>query len=97
LIRPGIGNFKHIFLVTWRKTTHFVKGLSTLPFYDLKKSIILKSRLFVYYLSKNGIKLRSRKDLLIAKTAIENDLYLLHNDTDFTNDWKVVEELEFSN
>ena len=33
-------------------------------------------------------------DLLIAETAIENDLYLLHDDNDFTNMAKVIKELK---
>ena len=33
-------------------------------------------------------------DLLIAETAIENDLYLLHDDNDFINMAKVIKELK---
>ena len=33
-------------------------------------------------------------DLLIAETAIENDLYLLHGDNDFINIAKVIKELK---
>jgi predicted nucleic acid-binding protein len=38
---------------------------------------------------KKGITVRSAIDLLIAETAIENDLYLFHNDNDYTNISKV--------
>jgi predicted nucleic acid-binding protein len=31
-----------------------------------------------------GLTIRSTIDLLIAQTAIENNLFLLHNDRDFT-------------
>ncbi|MFZ4614772.1 MAG: twitching motility protein PilT [Rectinemataceae bacterium] len=41
----------------------------------------------------SGITIRSTIDLLIAKTAIENDLLLLHNDRDFTNMAKSIPEL----
>jgi len=33
-------------------------------------------------------------NLLIAQTAIENDLFLLHNDSDFTNKAKAIKELK---
>ena len=39
-------------------------------------------------------KIRNTKDLLIAETAIENDLYLLHNDNDFQLMSKVVKNLK---
>jgi predicted nucleic acid-binding protein len=32
---------------------------------------------------KKGITIRSTIDCLIAQTALEHDLFLLHNDTDF--------------
>ena len=34
---------------------------------------------------KKGITIKSTLDLIIAEIAIENDLFLLHDDTDFTN------------
>ena len=43
---------------------------------------------------ENGITIRSMIDLLIAETAIENDLYLLHGDNDFINIAKVIKELK---
>ncbi len=42
----------------------------------------------------NGITIRSTIDLLIAETAIENDLSLLYNDTDFDNMKRVINELQ---
>ena len=43
---------------------------------------------------QKGITIRSTIDLLIAETAIENDLYLLHNDNDFQLMSKVVKNLK---
>jgi predicted nucleic acid-binding protein len=42
---------------------------------------------------KKGFTIRSTLDLIIAEIAIENNLYLLHNDNDFTNISKVYENL----
>jgi predicted nucleic acid-binding protein len=41
-----------------------------------------------------GITIRSTIHLLIAQTAIENNLYLLHKDEDFTNIAKIIPELK---
>jgi predicted nucleic acid-binding protein len=43
---------------------------------------------------KKGITIRSTIDLIIAEIAIENDLYLFHNDNDFTNISKVYKNLK---
>lgn len=45
--------------------------------YEMAAELYFKCR-------KNGIAVRSNIDLLIAQTAIENDLYLLHDDRDFS-------------
>jgi len=45
---------------------------------------------------KKGITINSTIDCLIAQTAIENNLYLLHNDSDFDNIAKVVDLKMFS-
>ncbi|MEI6385035.1 MAG: hypothetical protein WCQ50_00260 [Spirochaetota bacterium] len=42
---------------------------------------------------KAGITIRSTMHLLIAQTAIENDLLLLHDDRDFTNMARAIPEL----
>jgi predicted nucleic acid-binding protein len=70
--------------------------LRTLPFYDLKNGKVSFEKAAYLYLicRKNGVTIRSTIDLLIAETAIENDLYLLHNDKDFTYLGKVVKELK---
>ncbi len=73
--------------------------LSTLLFYDLKngRASFEKAAYLYFICRKNGITIRSTIDLLIAETAIENDLYLLHNDNDFTNIEKVIKELKIYN
>jgi predicted nucleic acid-binding protein len=42
---------------------------------------------------RKGITITSTLDLIIAEIAIENNLYLLHDDLDFTNISKVYENL----
>lgn len=43
-----------------------------------------------------GVTIRSAIDCLIARIAIENDLYLLHNDRDFERMAEVVDELKLA-
>jgi predicted nucleic acid-binding protein len=61
--------------------------LGSLPFYELKfgKESFERAALINMKCRKNGIAIRSTIDLLIAEIAIENKLYLLHKDNDFTN------------
>jgi len=61
--------------------------LNTLPFYDLRYGKRSFENAAVMYIKcrKKGITIRSTLDLIIAEIAIENDLYLLHDDMDFTN------------
>ncbi len=70
--------------------------LSSLKFYDLKYG--LNSYKNAAYLNfqcrKAGFTIRSTIDLLIAEIAIENDLYLLHNDKDFTHISKIITDLK---
>ncbi len=68
----------------------------TIPFYTLKKgrNSFEKAAIINFSCRKNGITIRSTIDVLIAETAIENDLYLLHNDLDFTYMAKVIPELK---
>ena len=45
----------------------------------------------IYFLCrKKGLTIRSSTDCLIAQIAIENDLFILHDDQDFVNISKVV-------
>ena len=68
----------------------------TIPFYHLQdgKESYEKAALLNVVCKKNGVTIRSTIDLLIAETAIENDLYLLHNDNDFNFMAKAVKNLK---
>ena len=69
--------------------------LNTIPFYDLKNGKESFENASFMYIScrKNGITIRSTLDLIIAQIAIENGLYLLHDDSDFTNISKIFKNL----
>jgi hypothetical protein len=71
----------------------------TIPFYYLKEGRISfeKAAYMNFACRKSGIAIRSTIDLLIAQTAIENELYLLHRDADFANMAKVIPELKIYN
>lgn len=61
--------------------------LKSQRFYELNNgttSFEMAARLYMKC-RKSGVTVRSTIDLLIVQTAIENDLYLLHDDKDFTN------------
>ena len=70
--------------------------LGTLPFYNLLhgKQSFENAALMFMNCRKKGITIRSTIDLLIAEIAIENNLYLLHNDMDFENITKVYRNLK---
>jgi predicted nucleic acid-binding protein len=70
--------------------------LETLPFYYLNygKESFEKAALLNFKCRRAGVTIRSTIDLLIAEIAIENNLYLLHNDADFDNMAKKVTELK---
>ena len=70
--------------------------LDSLPFYDLlnNRKSYENSALLYFQCRKKGITIRSTIDLIIAEIAIENDLYLLHNDADFTNISKAAKTLK---
>jgi predicted nucleic acid-binding protein len=70
--------------------------LETQRFYDLqngRKSYEDSAKIY-YTCRKAGFTVRSTIDILIAQTAIENHLLLLHHDNDFTNISKVIKELK---
>ena len=69
----------------------------TVPFYFLRqgKASYERAALLNVRCRKSGVTIKSTIDLLIAETAIENDISLLHNDNDFDNMKKVVTELRF--
>jgi predicted nucleic acid-binding protein len=70
--------------------------LNTLDFYDLrygKKSY--ENAAWIYYkCRKAGITIRSTIDLIIAQTAIDNNLLLFHNDNDFIQISQVIPNLK---
>lgn len=59
--------------------------LQSQAFFDLKdgRESIAQAARISFELRRKGKAVGSSIDLLIAQTAIDNDLYLLHNDSDF--------------
>lgn len=70
--------------------------LETIPFYylNLGKESYERAAQLNITCRQFGLTMRSTIDLLIAQTAIENDLFLLHNDRDFTNMAKAITALK---
>jgi len=68
------------------------KNLETQRFYYLKDPIDSFARAARIYFDcrREGITVRSSIDCIIAQTAIENNLFLLHNDKDFDVMGKVI-------
>lgn len=62
------------------------KYLDTQTFYDLKNGREFYAEAAKMYLKlrQKGVIVKSTIDCLVARVAIENDLFLLHNDMDFT-------------
>ncbi len=75
-----------------------IKYLETQRFYHLREPIESFAKAAKIYLDcrKKGITIRSTIDCLIAQTALENDLLLLHEDSDFDLMAKVI-PLKFFN
>jgi len=69
--------------------------LETIPFYFLLhgRESFEKAAFINFTCRRSGITIRSTIDLLIAETAIENSLFLLHKDGDFDNIAKIISEL----
>ena len=70
--------------------------LSAMDFYDLRdgrKSYENAARLY-FKCRKAGITPRSTMDLIIAQTAIENNLLLFHNDNDFVQISRITPDLK---
>lgn len=61
------------------------KYLECQAFYDLKdrRESYARAAKMSMELRRKGLLIRSTIDCLIAQTAVDNDLYLLHNDSDF--------------
>jgi len=71
--------------------------LEPLPFFDLKygrQSYESAARLY-FDCRRKGITVRSSIDLIIAEIAIENGLYLLHDDKDYMMISEVNKALKF--
>jgi predicted nucleic acid-binding protein len=70
--------------------------LNTLPFYELKQGKQSYENAALMYIKcrENGITIRSTIDLIIAEIALENNLYILHDDSDFTYMAKVINEIK---
>ena len=99
----GINNLIYQELLQGAKTEQEFNSLKeyleTLTFYNLhygKESYCNVAKLYMQC-RKKGVTVRSSIDLIIAETAIENGLYLLHNDNDFINIAKVIKTLKLYN
>jgi len=81
---------------TYEEFQKLKEYLETIPFYYLQygKESFEKAALINFTCRREGITIRSTIDLLIAETAIENNLYLLQNDRDFQNLSKIIPELQ---
>jgi predicted nucleic acid-binding protein len=86
----GINNVIYMELLQGAKTEKDYKSLKkyldTQTFYDLKKGkeSFAEAAKMYFALRQKGITVNSTLDCLIAQVAIENDLFLLHNDQDFS-------------
>ncbi|HRS05264.1 MAG TPA: VapC toxin family PIN domain ribonuclease [Treponema sp.] len=96
----GICNFVYQEVLQGAKTekdfSMLKEYLATLPFYYLnhEKESFEKAAYITFMCRKSGITIRNTIDVLIAQIAIENKLYLLHNDRDFDHMASVVKELK---
>ena len=86
----------HIYQEVLQGTKTAKEFLNTLLFYELrdgKRSYENAAHLYGRC-RRAGITIRTTIDLLIAQTALDNNLFLLHDDRDFTQMAKVVKELK---
>ena len=72
--------------------------LSEIPLYSLKLGIqsYENAASLNFRCRRKGVTIRSTVDLLIAETAIENNIPLLHDDEDFVNMARVITELKLA-
>lgn len=70
--------------------------LSSQTFYQFKDSVLAveQSAKIYFKCRKAGIKIRSSIDCSIVQTCLSYNLYLLHNDSDFTKIKQVIKELK---
>ncbi len=64
----------------YRKTKDYFESLLYLP---MERETFLRSAQIYRSLRKKGVTIRKAMDCLIAASALENDIPLLHNDRDF--------------
>ncbi|MBR4386047.1 MAG: PIN domain nuclease [Treponema sp.] len=72
--------------------------LKDIPLYSLKLGVqsFENAALLNFRCKRKGVTIRSTIDLLIAETAIENNIALLHDDEDYVNMSKVITELKLA-
>jgi len=70
--------------------------LGSLRFYELRHGLESYERAAYLYFQcrRSGLTIRSTIDMTIAETAIENELFLLEDDTDFKAISKVIKDLK---
>ncbi len=95
----GINNFVYQEILQGAKSEKeyniLKEYLSQFHFYELKgKSSYENAALLNLKCRRKGVTVRSTVDLLIAQTAIENDVMLLADDSDYISLAKVIPELQ---
>jgi predicted nucleic acid-binding protein len=96
----GINEFIYLEVLQGARTAieyrKLLEYFETIPFYTLNrgKESYERAAHLNFACRRSGVTVRSTIDLLIAQTAIENNLFLLHNDSDFTNMAKAIKELK---
>ena len=72
--------------------------LIDVPLYSLRLGIqsFENAALLNFRCRRKGVTIRSTVDLLIAETAIENNIPLLHDDDDFVNMARIITELKLA-
>lgn len=95
----GINNFIYMEILQGAKSPKeyeiLKKYLSQFHFYALKDDSSYEKAALLKVVCKNkGITVRSTIDLLIVQTAIDNEVMLLANDSDFYNMAKAVSDLK---
>jgi predicted nucleic acid-binding protein len=96
----GINEFIYLEILQGARTEKEYRKLqeyfATIPFYSLGrgKESFEQAAYLNFACRRSGVMVRSTIDLLVVQTAIENNLFLLHNDSDFTNMAKAIKELK---
>ena len=96
----GINEFIYLEILQGARTAKEYRKLQeyfeTLHFYHLNhgKESYEQAAHLNFACRRSGVTVRSTIDLLVAQTAIENNLFLLHNDSDFTNMAQAIKELK---